>query len=38
LLGAGEQEVGHVRAVEALALLDERLRPDHFLDRRKPRG
>ena len=37
VLGPRPQEVGHVAAVEALALLDERLRPDHLLGRAEPR-
>src|SRR5262245_15840 len=37
-LGRGAQDVRHVGAVEALALHDERLRPDHLLDRNEPDG
>ena len=36
LLLAGADQVQDVGAVEALALHQERLRPDHFLDRHQP--
>jgi hypothetical protein len=32
------QEMSHVAAVETLALLDERLRPDHLLRRAEAGG